>query len=291
MKLDLVNMFVQVVNAGGFSAAARQTGIPRSTVSLQINTLENALGVRLLKRSTRKISLTDEGRQLFNDSSDAVECLSRSLSKVRSRPGILSGPIHLTAPADFPTHGLAHAITTFRDLHPEVHLKITLSNAILDLIEENVDIALRVEGGSEMDAVQRKLLNFDWEFCASAAWVRKNQMPMSIGDIADFISPKPALRTYLETVILNRRQLPPPSIQVENNLLVKDLVLNDFGVGLLPKGMCEKEITSGTLLSFLDQEIIQSTQLTLTFPTRADITPRVKIFADHLCAIFRGERS
>lgn len=291
MKLDFVHTFVQVVRAGGFSSAARQLSMPRSTVSLHVSALEAALGVRLLKRSTRTMTLTGEGRQLFEEASLAVEAVSESLSKVRSRSDILSGPIHLTAPADFPTHGLAQAVKTFKDLHPEVQLQITLSNATLDLIKENVDIAVRIEGRSDMDAVQRKLLEFEWQFCASAVWIEQNGVPQDVDEIADFISPNANLRTYLERVVLNRKSLPPPTIQVENNYLIRDLVLSDFGVGLMPKGLCENELMSGKVASFLEHDIIAPTRLTLTFPTRADMTPRIKAFADHLFEEFNSGRS
>lgn len=290
-KLDFVHTFVQVVNTGGFSAAGRQIGMPRSTVSLQIGALEVALGVRLFKRSTRSMTLTDEGRQLFDDASGAVEIVTKSLSKVRSRSDILSGPIHLTAPVDFPTRGLANAVTTFKDMHSEVRVQITLTNALIDLIKENVDIAVRLEGGGDLDAVQRKLLDFEWRFCASTAWIEQNGVPEDIEAITDFISPQTNLRTYLERIVLNKKKLPFPSVLVENNLLVRDLILSDFGVGLIPAGLCENEIMRGNVKSFLDHVTTTPTRMTLTFPTRADMTPRVKAFADHLCEEFNNNGS
>lgn len=286
IKLDLVHTFVQVVHAGGFSAAARQMGMPRSTVSLQIGKLEAALGVRLLKRSTRKMTLTLEGRKLFEEASRPLEAVCESLSRVQSCPGILRGPIHLTAPADFPTQGLARAVKTFRDLHPEVRIQITLSNALLDLITGNVDIAVRMEGGSDMDAVQRKFLDFEWQFCASTVWIEQNGVPQKVEQITDFISPKSDLRSYLEHFILGKKSLPPATIEVENSLFVRDLILNNFGVGIVPKGLCENEIKTGLVSSFLEPAITRRSRLTLTFPTRADMTPRIIAFADHLCDEF-----
>lgn len=289
-KLDFVQTFIQVVRAGGFAAAARQMGMPRSTVSLHISAIETSLGVRLLKRSTRTITLTDEGRQLFDDTSKAFDTVSKALSDVESHSDVLSGSIHLTAPADFPTSGLASAVTTFRKLHPDVRVQITLTNTTLDLVKENVDIAIRIEGGRDMDAVQRKLLDFEWHFCASAAWLERNGIPQTIENITDFISPKPNLKNYLERMILDRKKLPEPTIEVENNYLAKDLILHNFGVGLLPKGLCKDELASGKVMAFLDHEIIRPTSLTLTFPTRADMVPRIRIFADHICKEFNSLR-
>lgn len=286
MKLDLVQTFVQVVRAGGFSAAARQTGMPLSTVSLQVSTLEASLGVRLLKRTTRAIRLTEEGSKLLKGSADAVDDLASVLSEIQNRSDVLRGRVHLTAPADLPTRVLAEAITSFKVMHPDVVIQITLTNAKLDFVKDDVDLAIRMAGVSHLDAIQRKLMDFEWAFCASPTWVERNGRPETVEQLTDFIAPQLSLKTYLEHSILGHRTLPPPIIEVENNILVKDLLLSGFGVGILPKGLVEDELRRGRVLTVLDDTILGSSQLTLTFPTRADIVPRVRAFADHVCRVF-----
>lgn len=286
VKIDHVQTFIQVARAGSFSAAARQTGVPLSTISLQIGKLEEALGVRLLKRSTRAISLTEEGAHLLENASGALDQLVRVLSDMDNQSDAFRGTINLTAPADFPTSGLAKAITSFKELHPNVHIKILLTNAKLDFVKENIDIAVRVSGAGNQDAIQRKLMDFEWVFCANHTWVSANGRPETIAQITNFIAPPTALRDYLQGTILGSCPLPHPAIEVENSFLAKDLVISGFGVGLLPKGLCAAELENGEIVPFLEDSVLASTRLTLTFPTRADMVPRVRAFADHISKVF-----
>src|SRR5262249_48633241 len=113
MDLNTIRTFIEVVRAGGFSAAARRLGIPRSTVSLGVRTLEQSLGVRLFKRSTRAVTLTEEGRALFDGADAALGAIAGTVASIGSAHGELKGPIRVTAPADFPTRFLAEAIGSF----------------------------------------------------------------------------------------------------------------------------------------------------------------------------------
>jgi len=164
MKLDLIQTFVEVVRAGGFTAAARHTQMPRSTVSLQVKMLEEALGVRLLKRSTRSLALTDEGQRLYAKASGAVDDLVQVFDDVQARDDTLSGLIRLTIPADFPTSLLASAITSFSEAHPAVRFQILSTNAVLDLVQDNIDIAIRVGASPAQTAIERRLLDIEWGF-------------------------------------------------------------------------------------------------------------------------------
>ncbi|WP_417711838.1 LysR family transcriptional regulator [Roseibium aggregatum] len=282
IKLDPLLTFIEVVRAGSFSAAAERLAMPRSTVSLHVRNLEASLGTRLLKRSTRSLSLTDEGRQLFDQAGDGLTVLTSALDAVRNKPGTLSGLIRLTAPADFPTEFLAAAVTPFQDLHPAVRFQIILTNATLDLIGENVDIAIRIgeRGGSER--VERRLQDIAWQFCASAEWIQGNGEPDAVADIHNFISPMPGLRSFLEQTVLGGAKLPDGVITVDNHLLSRDLVLQGAGIALLPKGMLDDPIANGRVVTVLNHAIRTTTRLNLTFPSRADMVPRVRAFADYL---------
>src|ERR1700748_1912514 len=110
MDLNAVRTFIEVVRAGVFAAAARRLGMPRSTVSLRVRTLEESLGVRLLKRSTRAVALTQEGQTLFDRAFAALGTLAETVTSIGASGGELKGPIRVTAPADFPTRFLTTAI-------------------------------------------------------------------------------------------------------------------------------------------------------------------------------------
>ncbi|MEP0520148.1 MAG: LysR family transcriptional regulator [Hyphomicrobiales bacterium] len=288
MKLDPIQTFVEVVRAKGFSAAAKRTGIPLSTISLQVKSLEKTLGTRLLKRSTRSIALTDEGQKLFQQTSEALDVLTQAIDDVRSEPGTLRGLIRLTAAADFPTELLAKAVTEFSRKHPKVHFQITLTNTKLDLVSDNIDIAVRIGVNTAMDAVEKRLLDVEWGFYASTEWIEGNGRPETIEAISSFISPAPALRTYLERVVLGGTPLPKASIQVDSHFMARDLMLCGFGISLLPTGLCVEPVKKGHVEALLTQTIRSSTRLNLTFPTRADMLPRVREFAEYLSDLFKN---
>lgn len=287
MKLDPIQTFVEVVRAGGFTAAARRTGTPRSTVSLQVRALEETLGVRLLKRSTRSFALTDEGQRLYDKASGPVDVLARALDDLQAGDGVLGGLIRLTVPADFPTALLASAITSFTQAHTAVRFQIMWTNTVMDLVEDNIDIAVRVGANPAQTAIERRLLDIEWAFYASASWLKRKGRPENISEVEDFISPQPILRAYLEKHVLGGVSLPTGAIEVDSHAMARDLMLNGFGVALLPQGLCQDAVMTGNAEPLLPHAGLRPTRLNLTFPNRADMVPRVRAFADHICAHFR----
>lgn len=288
-KLDPLQTFVEVVQAGSFTGAAQSLGMPRSTVSLHVKTLETALGVRLLKRSTRALSLTEEGGLLFERAKQGLQLLTGAMDMVRSRPDDLSGLIRLTAPADFPGGLLARAMVEFKRQHPAIRFEVMLTNAALEMIGDNVDIAMRIGTRGDIDRVERHLTPVHWQFCASSDWVSRNDAPCEVADIKDFIAPGSDLRAFLERFVLSGRKLPDGAIMADNQLMIRDLVLAGAGVALLPDGLCRDLIETGRLRPLLENVITGSPTLNLTFPSRADITPRVRAFADKLTELFRDD--
>lgn len=278
------------MQTGSFAAAARRRGMPRSTVSLQVQSLETFMGVRLLKRSTRTLALTDEGRRLFDEVMPALATLDRAIEAARGAPGGLRGLIRITAPADLPTAPLAQAITRFTQEHPAVRIDVLLTNASLDLIANNIDIAVRV-GQNGMEAIERPLFDVEWGFCAARSWIERNGMPGTVSEIAAFVGPPSRLRGYLERVVLGGTRLPSAAITADHHGMTRDLILSGFDVGLLPVGLCHDAIQAGTVQTLLRDAIQGRTRLALTFPTRADMLPRVRAFADQLQAAFSGADS
>ncbi len=261
--------------------------MPRSTVSLHVRSLERALGVRLLKRSTRSVSLTDDGRLLFERVEPGLGTLQSALDHVRNEQGHLNGLIRITAPADFPTGVLVNAIADFRRDHPAVFFDLMLTNSALNLIGDNVDIALRVGDRGDLDRVERKLTDVTWRFYASAQWIDRRGLPSRLEDLQDFIAPPEDLRAFLERFVLAEGALPEGIITADNHFLIRDLIIAGVGVGLLPAGVCKNAVSEGTLRPVFEDATSRATQLNITFPSRADITPRVRAFADVLVAQMR----
>jgi DNA-binding transcriptional LysR family regulator len=283
--LNGVRTFAEVVRAGGFAAAARRLGIPRSTVSLRVQKLEASLGVRLLKRSTRAIALTAEGHKLFEGTERALGEISETMRATLSVKGELKGPIRFSAPADFPTDILAAVIGSFQARHPQIEFDIVLSNAVLDLIADNIDIALRVGLNGRQDTVTRHTLAVRFGWLASPDYLARRGEPGSLDEIETLAVPTRPLRDYLERHVIGRA-VTRHAIQANNFMMIRDLILTGHGVGLLPMRLADKELASGRLRQILPRSIIGSMNMRLSFPSRADISERVRAFADHLSRHF-----
>ncbi|AXK41298.1 LysR family transcriptional regulator [Erythrobacter aureus] len=290
MKLDPLETFVSVAKAGSFTAAAVRSGSPRSTVSMQIAKLEESLGVRLFKRSTRSMVLTHEGHVLLEKVAGPIELISAAVDQIGGNQAELAGRIRATAPADFPTEGIAEAIVRFQKQHPRVEVDLTMTNALLDLVEENIDIAIRAGRGSSVEVVEQKLADIEWVFAASREWLKKNTLPEHSAEISQFIAPSPSLKAFLEHHVLSSASLPTGHIQVDNHMLAAALVRKGAGVAIVPRSVIASELVEGSVVAILDGEIRHTSSLMLSFPTRADMLPRVRIFGEFLKESMRSRR-
>jgi DNA-binding transcriptional LysR family regulator len=287
MDLNALTTFMEVVTSNGFSAAARRLGMPRSTVSLRIRSLEDTLGVRLFKRSTRTVILTDDGRRLFEKTQGALSTLRSVAQEFEVSRQELTGTVRLTAPADFPTTPLAQAVTEFRRDHPRVFVDIVMTNAILDLVANDIDVAIRVGLDNPRDMISRRVAAFEYGLFASVAWLEAHGVPTSLGELHPFIGPPPAVRDFLARIVFGGERLPLPSVETNNFEMIRDLVLRGAGIGLLPCVLCEADLRNRRLAQVLTESIQAPVQMSVSFPTRKDITPRVRTFADHLVECLR----
>ncbi len=283
--LNAIQTFVAVVRANGFSAAARHLGIPRSTISTRIQSLEDYLGVRLFKRSTRSIALTDDGRRFFEASNGAIDDLAAALTFPRGGAE-LNGVIRFTAPSDFPSAVLARAVGAFRAQHPKVTFELLMTNAVIDLVAENVDIALRLGFTNPKDAIVRKAAAFSFGFFASPDYLDRKGRPVSSDELRShaILGPLQHLKNHLDRVLADGFELPVLAIAATDFDLVKELALQGHGIALMPRIVCKEESAAGSLVQVLPEAVRTAPDMFLAFPTRRDISPRVRAFADLLIA-------
>ena len=224
---------------------------------------------------------------LFERVEPGLGTLQSTRDHVRNEQGHLNGHIRITAPADFPTGVLANDIAAFRRDYPAVFFDLMLTNSALNLVGDNIDIALRVEDREGLDRVEHKLTDVTWRFYASAQWIDGNGVPSRLEDLQGFIAPSEELRAFLERFMLAEGVLPEATITADNHFFIRDLVIAGVGGGLLPVGICENVVSEGILLPVLDGTTSRATQPNITFPSRSDITQRVRSFADVLAAQMR----
>jgi DNA-binding transcriptional LysR family regulator len=185
MDLRRVELFVRVVERGSFTAAASQLGLPKSSVSRGVAHLEQDLGIALLRRSTRRIGLTDAGRVYFEQAKRALASLEEAASTASDLGRDPEGVVRVTAPADLgPT--VAPLLTEFGRLHPRIRVDVSLSARTVDLVQEGFDLALRAARAlADSTLVARRVATMDLGLFASKDYVRRRGKPERLADLTE----------------------------------------------------------------------------------------------------------
>ena len=288
---DLNDMlyFAEVVDRGGFAAAGRSLNIPKSKLSRRVAELEGRLGVRLLQRTTRKLSLTEAG-ELYHRHCvamrEAAEAANEAVDLVRDEP---RGTIRVTCPVTLAQATIGPLIPLFLQKHPQVRLDMQTTNRVVDLVQEGVDVALRVrptvdDSGS---LVVKTLAQGMALLVASPALLERQGMPKSINDlqrlptVAMSAADGRAVWTLHgpdgEVHEYNHR----PVYTADDLLTLKYAVLHGTGMCVLPDYMCAHELQQGAL-----QQVLpgwgQSGVMHAVFPSRRGMVPAVRRFLDFL---------
>jgi DNA-binding transcriptional LysR family regulator len=289
MDLNQTRIFVEVVRAGGFAAAARRLGLPKSTISARIQSLEGRLGAQLLKRSTRQFSLTAEGNAYFDAVASAVDRLVDAEAASTAEKGVLSGKIRFTAPLEFPRDAITSALRSFLDLHPKVRFEVRLTNQPLDLVAENIDLALRGGDPGGAGLIIRKVGQIAFGLYASSRYIQRCGRPESVEelgrhDLLLFTSPLQS-RVLRAADPLSGHE---PRIASDNLAFLRRLAIAGVGITALPEMIAARDVAAGRLERVLEAWRGDPSALFIVFPSRKDMTPRVKAFANHLAAAMAG---
>ncbi|KGH29645.1 LysR family transcriptional regulator [Comamonas testosteroni] len=293
--VDLNDMlyFVEVVERGGFAAAGRALGIPKSRLSRRVAELEAHLGVRLLQRTTRKLSLTQVGETFLRHGQamrDAALAASDAVAEVQTEP---RGTIRVTCPVTLAQTVLGELMPEFLERCPLVQVEMQVTNRPVNLVEEGVDVALRVRATLEDSGsmVVKRLDSSRQILVASPDLLQRQGTPRSLEDLQLLDSMAMAAVDGHSSLLLvgpegkeHRLQLQPRYV-VDDLLTLKFAALAGSGMCWLPDYMCQDELTRGTLVQLLPQWAPPRGIVHAVFPSRRGLAPAVRHFLD-----FLGER-
>lgn len=291
--------FARVVEAGGFAAAGRLLGIPKSRLSRRIAELEERLGTRLLQRTTRQLKLTAVGERYLRHCQAMLleaEMADEAVASMTSEP---RGRLRVSSPV-----GLAHAflpavITRFLELYPQVQLEMVLINRRVDLINEGIDVALRVRdvGDEDPALVTRRLNRAQMQLVASPDFVRQHSVrhPAELAGLPVLGAAEADRLVHLR---LSNADGQSEDLALEARLSIDDFVvrkaaaLAGLGFTALPLLHCETELANGELVHLLPDWSMPSGFLQAVYPHRRGVLPAVRAWIDHLVTSFEecGER-
>lgn len=292
LDLNQVAAFVRVIEAGSFTAAARILGLPKSSVSRRITSLEDSLRVRLIQRGTRQLVLTEAGRLYFEQARAALGRISDASATVGDMSREVAGPIRFTAAADN-TGMFARLLAEFVERHPKVQIDAVLTPRRVDLVNEGFDLAVRAGPLIDSSLVVRRIGRSDHGLFASHAYLKKAGTPRKFADLADH-------RFVLmgEAPQRNELRLTGPAgeetLRIDGPLIVHDMafvadaIAAGVGIGLIPTaffGFSAKgglSSTSKNLVQVLREYHRPGAELTLVSPPVAYEPARVGLLRDFL---------
>ncbi|GAB1578509.1 LysR family transcriptional regulator [Bordetella petrii] len=250
--LNLIQLFVTIVDAGTLSEAAVRQGVTRSHVSRGLQKLERAFGAQLIRRTTRRLELTHEGTLLYEHGvrmTREVESARHALHRLGSEP---AGHVRLSIPTGLGELDLQPLLIRFAKQHPGLNLRVLFSNRVSDLISSEIDVALRVVADPPQDYVARKVCDVAWRLCATPAYLRKAGTPAHPRDLArmDFLCP-PGDKRYFNLTLMRKAQAHTvklaPHLQSEYFPFLAASARAGVGVALLPNYVVRADIAAGRL--------------------------------------------
>lgn len=290
VDLNLVRAFIAVHDTGSFSAAAEKFGVPRSTISRAVSALEEKLGLALFHRTTRTVGTTAAGSALYHRVVRPFSALEASLADAPERQEEPSGVLRVTATTDIATMLLPEAVARFNTRYRNVHVEILSSNAILDLVSDRIDLALRVVTGHlRGDAlVSRKLGSVTIQLFASPAYLARVGTPRTVEELVGH--QRVAFRGVpLQplAVAKPKLQLHGPRVTCDDMFFAREVCRWGAGIAALPGFLAEEDVQSGVLVRVLPKWQARAGALHLVQPSRKHVPSRVTAFRDLLLELLK----
>lgn len=286
--LPFIEIFAAVVDKGSFTAAAESLGISRPVVSKQVSQLEKRLGVQLLHRTTRRLHLTEAGevfsRYAQNIVTESQEA-EHSVIPLQSEP---TGNLRITAPESLAISLLPDALSGFQKQYPKIVLDLYISGSFVDLIEEGIDIALRVGSMEDSSLIARRLMASKLHVCASPEYWRKKGKPIHPNDLKMHNCLVYSQSRSSDTWSFKGENTEKLRVKVTGNLksgagnIILDAGLKGQGVFIGPTYMVEKALKAGGLEQVLEAYSVTTTGLFAVYPYSKMVSRKVRVFIDYL---------
>lgn len=291
-RLKQLETFCAVATRGGLTAAAKAEGVAPAVVGRRLDALEERLGVKLLVRTTRRITLTQEGTLFLEDCQRVLKDLENAEASVAAGGIKATGHLSITAPAGFGRRHVAPLLPRFRALHPEVSLSLSLSDRVVDLAAEGFDCAVRVGDMPNSNLVSVRLADNRRQCVAAPAYLQRHGTPLHPTDLARFdcltlSSDASQTRGWVFSVpnggVVQLVHFKPAGpLSCSDGEVLFGWCLSGHGIAWRSTWEIQRELTAGTLVSVLDQFAAPPNGIYAVFPQRKHLPLRVRVWIDFL---------
>ena len=286
-RLTLMRSFKAVVERGTFAAGAEYLDLSNQQISKHVAALEQEVGVRLLERTTRRLALTEMGRQFYEG---AIELLARQdelWSSMNESQKNVAGQLRLTAPQSYGDLVLAPLLSAFLESNPNIQLRLNLTDSYVDLIEAKVDAAVRIGELNDSSLVAAKIGETSLVFVASPDYLERVPPPKRPIDLQDH-------KTIVDRNYRGRQRwrlfengqetriAVDPHIEVNSPVAAKQFALAGQGIAMSPSFMVQDELSQGRLVSVLDEMSPSRLGIYVVYPGGTHLSPKVRAFVDFM---------
>lgn len=295
-RITCMQVFTVVVKEKGFSAAARKLGISKVQVSNYIAQLESELGVRLLNRTTRQVSLTTTGFAYLEPCTNVLESfihLQHSVKELHQSP---QGLLKITAPSTFAEIHLIPVLSCFKEKYPEVQIDLQLNDHYVDLIEEGYDLAIRIGTPEDSSLVAKPIGKIHSYLCASPDYLKLHPAITSLNDLSNHqLIADTNYRSGKVWQFTHKDDAQRQSVEVKAGLninsaqAVRALVLNGQGISLCPDFAVKSHIETGAINQLLPQWQAPTMDISAIYPSRQHVSAKVRLFIDEFSAYYQEQ--
>ncbi|NBC32945.1 MAG: LysR family transcriptional regulator [Alphaproteobacteria bacterium] len=286
-KISGISAFARVVETGGFSAAARQLGVTPSAISKQVTQLENRLGARLLNRTTRQLSLTEVGTAFYERTKQILWALDEAEQAVSHLTNVPRGMLRVTVPLAFGETHIAPILPGFVTRYPDVSIEVVTSERVANLVEEGIDVAIRVGQGPDSSLFGRRLAPNRRIICASPAYLAARGSPQVPADLTGhncltYVQQGPRVEwrfgEHAEAFTV------PVSGTIQSNSfsVLRAAAVAGVGITRLAGFIVGEELKSGALVELLGTYEANDGDIFVVYPTSRHLSPKVRAFIDYL---------
>jgi len=291
-RLATMQVFAQVVEAGSFAKAAERLSLSTSATSRHVAELEAHLQTRLLNRTTRRVSLTESGRAFYERTVQLLADLAEAEQEASSAAVVPRGTIRLTTSVNFGVRHVAPAISAFLAEHRQVRFDVSLSDRIVDLVEEGFDLAIRIGAPAADNLVARKLGETRLVPCASPGYLAEHGAPKTPEDLAthscltyEYVSPRHVWR-FLDRAGVERAVRVSGRLHSNNGDLLAEAAASGAGIVFEPAFIVGPEVRAGRLVPLLQDFVPPPVPIYALYPSRKHLSAKVRRFVEFLSERF-----
>lgn len=287
-RFEDLRTFVALAQTGGFAAAADRLGIVKSAVSRRVREIEERLGVRLVQRTSRNVSLTDAGRNYAEHARSILSQLEEMDEAVRGANDSPEGTLRISAPVSFSIHCLAPVIVEFQRRHPGMAIELDVSDRFVDIVHDGHDLAVRIAALPDSELVARRIVTIRHVVCASPAYLAERGRPLVPGDLVAHQGVEFSLKgsdaywTFKDGMVVR----PNCILRASNGDTLREAAAAGAGLIYVPTFIVAHAVDRGDLETVLDDYVRDPIAMHAVFPAARHMPARLRIFIDFLVETF-----